>query len=250
MGRHSRRLGIGVAAIATTALALAGCGGSSTPAASPSPSKTDNGVAALSAQEILNKSDAAVKNQSSVHMKAEGTQNGEPLAFDFSVTKTSGGSGSLTMGKAGQAEFVVNETSIWLKASKEFWTSNFNAATAELIGNRWLKVPASNESYAYLKTFGSYDSTMSDFMKPKGEISKGAPVDLNGQPAVILKSSEGEMWIATTGEPLPLQQKGTSASPGADSHVITASEWGTATVATPPPENDTIDVSKLPASTG
>lgn len=248
MQRHSRRLGIGIAAIAVAGLALVGCSGSSTPAASPSPSKTDNGVAALSAREIWSKSDAAVMAQSSVRMKAEGTEYGDPLLFDISVTKASGGSGTLTQGKSGQIEFVANPSNVWVRGGRSFWTLNYDAATADFMGNRWLKVPANTAKFHYLAEFGSYDSAMSGFMKPKGKtITKGAQVDLDGQPAVTLKSGTVEMWIATTGEPLLLQQKGVFTE-GADTQTAKTSEWGTATVAAPPPDSDTVDESKLPAS--
>jgi hypothetical protein len=41
-------------------------------------------------------------------------------------------------------------------------------------------------------------------LNPSGEITKGTVGEADGQPAVPLESSDGTLWVATTGEPLPL----------------------------------------------
>ena len=62
-----------------------------------------------------------------------------------------------------------------------------------------------NQSSASLAQFADFDTAVGQFIKPDGAITKGEQKDITGQPAIALKSTNGSLWVATTGEPLPLQ---------------------------------------------
>lgn len=58
---------------------------------------------------------------------------------------------------------------------------------------------------------------------------------------MVADKGKGTLWIATTGQPLPLQL----ITQGDQAGVISFTEWGTASAASPPPVADTIDIAQL-----
>lgn len=76
---------------------------------------------------------------------------------------------------------------------------------------------------------------------PAGTVTKGELATANGQKAIIMVSDKGQLRIATTGDPLPIQLQAT----GSDSAAVTFSQWGSTSAGTAPAAGDTIDFSKL-----
>jgi len=226
----------------SAALLLAGCGGSSSSgASSSSPSASSNGVADLTADQILAKSTAAAKAQSSVHVSGKGSSGAQSLALDLQLAKGKGGYGTITFG-TDKLSIVSDGTTVYFKGDKNFWTNQASAQAATDIGDRWLKAPVSNQSFASLAQFADFDTAVGQFIKPDGAITKGDQKDISGQPAIALKSTNGSLWVATTGEPLPLQ-----ISDGKPGEELTFADWGKAidVKSQIPAEKDTIDLSKL-----
>lgn len=239
MARARWRAAMTTFAIAAAATTLVGCSqGSSGPTSSPSAS--DNGVSALTAQEILTKATDAAKAQSSVQIvTAQGTATNQ-TTISVNINKTAGGSGSMT--SEGQTvQFYATEANTWIKATKEFWTKNANAAAAELIGTKWVKVPNTNPAFATFSGFGNYSAAMGELLSPEGTITKGELTTVNGQPAIALVGAKGRLLVATTGQPLPLQIQ----SNATDGGTVTFSQWGSANVGSAPAADDTIDFEKL-----
>ena len=87
-----------MSAVAVSAvLLLAGCGGTSgTAATSAAPS--GNGVADLTADQILATTTEAAKAQSSVHVAGKGTSGGQAIALDVHLRQGGGGYGTITLG--------------------------------------------------------------------------------------------------------------------------------------------------------
>ena len=228
---------IAVMAAATTA--LVGCSqGSSSPSSSPSP--TDNGVSASTAEQILVKATDAAKAQSSVQIMANGGSGTSAGKFDVNMSKTAGASGSVT--SDGQTvQFFATEANTWLKADKAYWTKQVNPAAAELVGDKWVKVPNSNPAFAGLANFANYSNAVTEMLKPGSAVTKGELTTVNGQKAIILVSSKGQLWVATTGDPLPLQLQST----GAEGGTVMFFHWGSANVGSAPSAADTIDFQKL-----
>lgn len=240
MAGKSWRIAVGtlVAAVAAST-ALVGCSKGTT-SSSPSPTPSDNGVASLSADEIVTKAETAAIAQSSVHILAEAGAGTDAYKIDVNMTKANGASGTITQG-SDQIEFYSTEANVWIKATKEFWTKNSGAAAAEVIGTKWVKAPTSDQNFSQFASFGNYTKGLTELIKPEGSVSKGQQTEVNGQKVIVLVSQQGEMSVATTGEPLPVQIKQTSPGTG----VVTFSQWGTASAGSVPPESDTLDYSKL-----
>lgn len=220
------------------------------PSATSSPSASDNGVAALPATEILAKAQAAASAESSVHLSADGTASGKSVKLDLSVVKASGASGTFAIG-TDTLQFFATESTIWIKADNSYWITNANPAAAAAIGTKWLKMPATNTSFAFIGTFANYAEAVDLAPEPPGTtVTKGEPADLNGQPTIILINSTNndKMWIATTGKPLPQQTQKVATAASTDTLLGTYSQWGSATLTSAPIESDTIDIATLPAA--
>jgi len=225
----------------SAALLLAGCGGSSASSAASSTAPASNGVADKTADQILAATTAAAKAQTAVHVSGKGTSGGQTMGIDLQLSKGKGGFGSITL--AGDTLKIVSDgTTVYFKGDKTFWTNQASAAAAALIGDRWLKAPVTNASFASLAQFADFDTAVGQFIKPDGAITKGEQKSVNGTPAVALVSTSGSLWVATTGDPLPLQ-----ISNGKPGEELTFADWGKAVDVTSqiPAEKDTIDLSKL-----
>ncbi|MEI8082720.1 MAG: hypothetical protein WCI74_12835, partial [Actinomycetes bacterium] len=214
---------------------------------SPSPTVTDNGVTALTANEILARSEAAALAKSSVHLVVSATDATGPQNLDLNVTKTSGASGTISSGSFTMS-FVATQTTIWMKGDAAFWTkAGASPAAIAAIGNKWVQSPSTSSTAASAAAFTNYDQIIAKLMKAQGTVTKGETTDLNGRKAIILIDSvaNGKMWIATTGDPLPMQTQ-SSASATATPSTAVFTEWGSATVASTPSASETIDINSIP----
>lgn len=237
-------------------LALTGCGSSTSGSGSSGGSSngssaglngSSNGIESKSVTEIVAATQAAAKAQSSVHVAGAGTSGGTAVGIDMSLVKGKGGSGSITT-DGSKFQIVTTTSTLYFKADKAFWTKSGGSALATLVGDRWVKVPIGNKDFADLASMGDFTSAVGSFLSSTGTPSKGATKTIDGQPALSLVDSDGSLlWIATTGDPLPLRientaSKGAAAGSGG---ALVFSQWNAAPAPTVPAAADTVDLSKL-----
>jgi len=254
-----RRMAAGAAALAlvTGGGVLAGCGSSdsssSGAAASTAAAETTqaapNGIEKKSAQEILDAAVAAANAASSVTVKGEITQGSESVALDMQVGQEAA-QGSISA-QGVQVEIKVLGGKSYFKLSGDAFAKIAGAddpevakAVSALLGDKWLLAP-DEKAASELGSFGQLaqkDELLKDFLSPEGDVSVEGTGEVNGQPVVLLKSSDGSgtLAIATTGEPYPLQIKG---SEGADSGQIDFTDWNAPVNVTAP--TDVIDIGEL-----
>jgi uncharacterized protein YceK len=240
-----RQSKVAVVVAALAMLTLAGCGssGSATAPTSSSPSATANGISDKTADQILTASVAAAKAQQSVHIKGQGSSGGQKFAVDLQLRKGGGGQGSITIG-ANTIQLVSTGATVYIKADAAYWTQQSSAAVATLIGDRWVKAPATNSGLAQLAQLADFDTALGNFLKPDTAPTKGDVGTADGQPAIALVTKSGKLWVATTGEPLPIR-----IDTGTSNDALTFSEWGATLDIAVPKDSDTLDISKL-ASAG
>jgi hypothetical protein len=236
------------AAFAVGLLALgAGCGESgsgSYGAGSPSPTPTDNGVANLSATQIMSRTQAAVKKAPSVHLKGNGVSEGRRFGIDLRISDKSG-HGTITQGSQ-TIELLRVGTTVYIKGDADFWRAlTGNAGTAELLKGKYLKGSMSDPKVASIAVLTQLDKFVAQLFSSNRTVTKGERKTIRGTEAISLVASGkdgGTLYIATRGEPYPLQIVSTTQSePG----TIDFLDYGAPVKATPPPPDQVVDTSKL-----
>jgi hypothetical protein len=227
--------------LAVVAALVAGCStknGGTTPA--PTTAPPDNGVAALSAEEILAKAVTAVANAPSVHLKGDFTSEGEKTTVDIKL-KQKDGVGTISF-SGSTLEITKVGTEVFLKADANFWKTfagDKGEMVATLLQGKWLKANLSDENFGALASF----LDVNNMLKATGTLSKGQTKVVNGLNAIGVVDSGtdgGTLWVATQGEPYPLRLE-SNAGEGA----LDFLEYGAAVEVTAPPADQTIDVAKL-----
>jgi hypothetical protein len=246
--------------VAATALSLAlvaGCGtsgdddndagatttegsGSSTTEAS----KGDNGVADLSADEILKKSREALRSAGSVHVEGEVTEDEEGLGINLSISEK-GSTGTLKV-SGNTVDLVVTSETVYMKGDESFYSSlgTGGPTAAKLLAGKWLSVDADSPQGKSFAQIGDFDAFVDDFLDP-GEVAKGEAGTVGGSAAIALEDNDkddpAQLWVATEGEPYPLQINPKSS----DSEKITLSAFGEDVDVTPPPSDEVVSLEDL-----
>ncbi len=243
-----------VVAVSAAALLGAGCGaettsGNGVPAASspaPSPTPSSNGVATLEPTEILSKSKAALKKVQSLRVKGGGKSEG--AAFQLDMRYGNGGKAIGTISNNGKTiELRRIGQLVYLKGDRDFWTSIGGPSAANLFVGKYLKAPVSDKRVVDLASFTDKSRFVDQLLDPSGsKITKGGKKTIRGVQAVELldKSADGgSLYIATTGQPYPLQL--VPSSSGGDSGRLDFLDFGKSVTVPTPPADQTVDVTKL-----
>jgi hypothetical protein len=232
------RLVLVLAALGAAAL-VAGCatqGSGSTPSSTPSPTVADNGVAALAANEILERAKTALGNAKSVHIKGSATEDGEKMEFDFKISGEDVAA-SIT-GQGLTVEIIRVGPDAYMKADALFETLlGGQPQVLNLIKGKYLKIDATDERFKQFTELADPE----EILKPEGTVTKGQPKTINGTPAIGLVDDKDKstLYIATVGEPLPLRVED-EAGNGLDFLYDEA-----VTIAAPPADK-VVDASTLP----
>jgi hypothetical protein len=212
-----------------------------TPATTPTQATTtaDSGVSGQSADQILAASIAAAKSASAVHV-AGATGN---VQLDLSLVRGKGASGSIAQGANDFKIISVGQT-IFLKGSAAFYRQVGGEGAAQLLRDRWLRVPATGGDFASFAELTDMDKLVDEALKPDGKtISKGAVTTVDGQRVVPLMTDrrKGTLYVLASGQPYPLAlvQNGGSGK-------ITFDGWDKPVTLTAP--TDAVDVSTLKSS--
>jgi hypothetical protein len=219
-GRATR--GAGVAAVAL-ALALAGCGGDddggSTTAASagetteqtatPTTAQTtetaaDNGIADKTPEEAVVAAQEAARAATAVRVVGRI----DDVGLELSLVRGRGATGSMSQGDT-EFELTVVDDEVYLKGSDAFYRQIGGDAAVQLLSGRWLQVPATDDDFRSIAQFGDMEILLRQALDPESDrVTAGEVTDVDGQPALPLSSTDGTLYVATTGEPLPLKLVG------------------------------------------
>lgn len=213
------------------ALAIAGCGSSSS---------SGNGVASKSASEILTASKAAADSASSVHVAGTLTSKGTPITLDLSLASGHGGHGQISQGGLSFSLIVVGDT-LYLKGSPAFYSHFGGSAAAQLFQGKWLKAPASGGELGSLAALTNFRQLLDQTLTTHDNITKGATTTTAGQPAIELRdpAQGGTLFIATTGEPYPIE----IVKHGSETGHISFTDWNKPVTLSAP--SGAIDLSQL-----
>jgi hypothetical protein len=257
----TRRIAAGAAALALIAGGgvLAGCGsssdsssggGASTAASTAATTAAPNGIEGKTATEILDASLAAANKATSVTAKGAITQGGQEIKLDLQVGQEAA-QGSISA-QGAEIEIKVLAGKTYFKLSGESFAKiagqddspEVAKAISALLGDKWLVAPDEESAgqLGSLGQFGQKDELLKGILTPDGNATVKGTGEVNGQPVVLLESTDGTgtLAIATTGEPYPLQIKG---SEGADGGQIDFTDWNAPVNVTAP--TDVLDIGQL-----
>jgi hypothetical protein len=232
-----RGLTVSAAVLLLVAL-LAGCGGGSSSSSSAS---SDNGVAGKSPADILTATKVAADGANSVHVSGSIVSDGSPITLDMNLLAGKGGRGKLS--ESGLAfELIAVGKTVYIKGSPAFYKHIGGNAAAQLLQGKWLKAPANSSDFASLGQLTDLrqlvDQTLANHGKTLTNIGTST---IAGQKVVGItdKSKGGTLYVATTGQPYPIQiSKG-----GSGGGKITFDRWNTAVTLAAPA--NAIDVAQL-----
>jgi len=203
---------VALVALAVAATTIAGCqngeADSAQPAAGSSASSAPagNGVAALTGDEILKRAKAALTQAKSFRAKGAMAEDGQQTEIDLKVSGADFAA-TLSFDKA-KVELLAVGGKKYLRPNAQFWAIATSAeqgkTLSQAMGGRWVAGADSDQSFGELFTVGSVD----ELLKPTGTLSKGEEKKIGGVPAIGLKDSgdpDSVLYVATTGEPYPLQ---------------------------------------------
>jgi len=228
-----------LAALTTTmmvgAVVAAGCGTSS--------GTSTSSEAAKSASQILSDAQAAAQSASSVHESISGIP-GEFSGADLTLVAGKGGTGTMTI-RQSPVKLVVIGDSFYMQAGAPFWrTVSPSPAAAQLLADRWIKVPTTGSqaaSFAPVASFTSMHEFLGSALQPTGgTVTKAGTTMMSGSSAVALKSANGSLFVSLSGTPYPLaiQQ-----DPAKGHGVLTFTNWNAPVVLAAP--SGAIDFSSI-----
>ena len=214
------------------ALLGAGCGGGG--------GSTSNGEAGKTAKEIVADAKAAAKKAGSVHFHGSIVESGTPLKVDIRIDGTKAGGGSITI-QGSKVEIVRMGSQAYLKGSPAFYQQIAGPTAAALLKGKWLKGSATSGDLASLADLTDINKLFDAALKPSGTLTKGKERTVDGQKVIGINSSDGgTLYVATTGEPYPIEI--TQAS-GSSTGTLHFDEWNRPVDVKAP--TDAVDISKL-----
>jgi hypothetical protein len=181
---------------------LVGCGGSEDESARPQ----SNGVAQLAPEQILEKAKAAAKAASSVHLKGTVATSGSGTAVDLRYNRDAGTVGTVTQN--GQAIQLVYSHGLFFMASPDTWTKlTGDSRAGELLGDRWVKIPPQAAGFESVTTLATFNRFIDQALSPEGGLAKTETKTVRGLNVVgvVEKANNETLYVATKGEPYPVQ---------------------------------------------
>ena len=235
----------GIATLAlVSALTFVGCGSDDSDGGGDTAGSGDlaeagpNGIEDLEPDEILDRVNEAIDGATSVHLVGEQSQAGAAIEVDLQMSADGSATGTIT--NAGTTiELIVVDGVTYFSAGEEFWSGQVGPELAAQVGDKFVEVPADDESFG---DFGNFDAFFSDLLKAEGDVTKGDESTVDSIPALILIDSDddGELYISMQGEPLPLK-----VSSQQDESELLLTDWNEEVVVEAPAEADVVDLESL-----
>jgi hypothetical protein len=215
--QHRNRVIVGVAAIAVV-IGVAGCGGSGSASTSSTPTVALNGENLKTPAQILADVRAAAATATSVHVTGTVPQGSSPIVLDLNVANNQTATGSMQI--SGQPINIIRiGTTVYFKAPAAFYTAQgASAAGAQLLGGRWVKVPASmatSSSYAGFFALTDLHKLTGSLLSPTGAVTNAGEGTVQGTKVVYLADgTKGKLAVSLQGKPYPLQVTPSTGSSG------------------------------------
>jgi hypothetical protein len=183
---------------------VAGCGSDS----NDSSSNEGNGIESKSPQQILEETAAALRRVKSFHIEStEGRSESvtgdiavpEKLRFDLKERDAT-------------ARMLFVDGAVYMKGNAAFWKDSDAGREAQDLAGRWIKVPGAVGGLDKLAKQVEPANLSRCLLKGHGTLASGGKATVDGRAAVVIVdkgdrpgTSPGRLYVAATGEPLPLR---------------------------------------------
>ncbi|WNF29417.1 hypothetical protein RI138_22755 [Streptomyces sp. C11-1] len=247
--RNHRRTALALVLCGGLAVALTACG------TDEDPDKGTNGIAKLTASEIDTKARAAADAATSVRLSGTLVSKGGTYRLDMKLS-AKGGMGSVSSKKQSFALLRI-EDELFLKAPAAFWTHEdgkgesgaADAAAADKLGGKYVKVPEGDPSYGQLRGFTDKKVLLDGLLALHGELNKGGRDTVAGHRTVQILGGKGEggaFDVSLEDKPYPVR-----VARGGGGGTVSLADWGQSFPLEAPDEDDTVDYGgQLPKSSG
>jgi hypothetical protein len=209
--------------------ALAACGSSS---------PSGNGVAGKSASDILKASSTAIESAKSVHVSGALADSGQSIKLDLNILSGKGATGSMSQNGL-SFKIIAAGKYVYINGSPGFWKHFGGSAAATLFQGKWLKAPSTSSDFASLTSLTDLHKLAQSLVTGHGSLSKGSSSTVNGHKVVAVKDSQGQLYVATTGKPYPIQ----IVKNGSSTQHVDFDKYNAAVSLTPPSKS--IDINQL-----
>jgi hypothetical protein len=206
--RHGNGVIVGISVI-TVMIGVAGCGGSGSTSTPSTATVALNGENLKTPAQILADVRAATATATSVHVAGTVPQGASPIVLDLNVSNSQTATGSMQIN--GQPIDVIRiGTTVYFKAPTAFYSAQgVSAAGANLLGGRWVKVPASmatSSSYASFFALTDLHTLTGSLLAPTGPVTTAGQGTVQGTKVIYLADgTKGKLAVSLQGKPYPLQ---------------------------------------------
>jgi hypothetical protein len=104
-------------------------------------------------------------------------------------------------------QIIVVSNNVYINGSPAFWQHFGGAAAAKQLDGKWLKTPATGD-FASLAQLANLHTLLGSLLASHGAtLTKGAKTTVNGHAVIGVKDSSngGTLYVATTGQPYPIE---------------------------------------------
>ncbi|MFE0801122.1 hypothetical protein [Streptomyces sp. NPDC058812] len=234
------------AALMGAACALAVTGAGLTGCSSEDPDAGTNGVGKLSADKIQAKARTAAESAEAVRLHGTVAAGGNTYTLDMRL-KPDGGTGSVAAEGTTFGLLRVGEQ-LFLKADAEFWSHDGgDAAAAEKLAGKYVKVPQSDPVYKKFSGFTDKDVLIGGLLTLHGTVETDGRHEQAGVRTIRITGDQGaggSLDVSLEGTPYPLRlvRAGSAGT-------LSLSDWNQDFALEEPAQDDTLDYGKqLPSS--
>lgn len=230
-------------ALVVSGTALTGC--------SEDPNEGTNGVGRLPAAEIQRKTRTAADSADAVRLSGNVVASGRTYRLDMRL-KSDGAAGSVTWQGTTFQLLRIGEQ-LYLKADAGFWSDaggeggTADAAAADKLGGKYVKVPQGDPSYEKFSGFTDKDVLLDGLLTLHGKLATDGHHEQAGTRTIRITGdagSGGTLDVSLEGTPYPLRL---TRAGGAGT--LTFSSWGRDFPLEKPAKDETVDYGKqLPTS--
>jgi hypothetical protein len=232
-------------ALLVSGTVLTGCG-------EEDPNEGTNGVGRLPADKIQAKTRKAAEAAEAVRLHGTVVTSGRTYKLDMRL-KSDGGTGSVTA-KGMTFQLMRTGKELFLKADAGFWSDadgegggGSDAAAAEKLSGKYVKVPQGDPSYKKFSGFTDKDLLLDGLLTLHGRLATAGHHEQAGVRVIRITGDEGSggtLDVSLEGTPYPLRlvRAGSAGT-------LSFSEWGTDFALEEPAKDEILDYGReLPAS--